>query len=147
MGRTLRAMILLLTMPLLLGSCGLLAKHLGKKAKPDKDAGTKDVSIGIIELVNPEQGFVLVRTDMKLNLQPGSKLETRPITGFRSVLTVSPEQKLNFLSADITSGFPQKGEAVVMPHQAGATATTATPPPLPPSAPSVPASNLPPPIH
>ncbi len=146
MGRSMRAMMLLLTLPLMLGSCGLLSKWFAKKPKPDKDAGTKDVYVGSIEMVNPEQGFVLVQTGMKLNLQPGWKLETRPVSGTRSVLTVSPEQKLNFLSADITKGFPQKGETVVLPPQAGAIVAPPTTVPVPPPAPGVSPSTLPPPI-
>ena len=146
MGRTLRAIILLLTLPVMLGSCGLVAKWFARKPKPDKDAGTKDVYIGSIEMVNPEQRFVLVQTGMKLNLQPGWKLETRPVSGTRSVLTVSPEQKLNFLSADITEGYPQKGEIVVLPPQAGAAATAAPEQPGVAPVPATTGSTLPPPI-
>jgi hypothetical protein len=146
MGRTLRAIILLLTLPGLLAGCGLLAKWFTRKPKPDKHAGARDVWIGSIEMVNPEQRFVLVQTGMKLNLQPGWKLETRPVSGARSVLTVSPEQKLNFLSADITEGYPQKGELVVLPPQAGAGPTAPPEQPAPPASPATTGPTLPPPI-
>lgn len=115
-----RALVLLTILPTLLGGCGLLTRWFAHKPKPDPDAGKKDVFIGVVEIVNPEQHFVLVRTGMKLNLQAGWILETRPTSGTKSVLTVSPEQKLNFLSADITAGIPQKGEIVVMPPQVAA---------------------------
>jgi len=142
----LRAITLLLILPVMLGSCGLLRKLFHKKEKPGKDAGMKDLYIGSIEMVNPEQRFVLVQTGMKLNLQPGWKLETRPVSGTRSVLAVSPEQKLNFLSADIIEGYPQKGDIVVLPPQTGATPPGAPHQPGVPPVPATTGSPLPPPI-
>lgn len=144
MGRALRTMLLLLTLPVLLGGCGSLPKWFTKKARHNKDAETNDVQVGIIEMVNPEQGFVLVKTSTEYNLQAGRKLETRPLAGIRSVLTVSPEQKLNFLTADITEGLPQKGEIVVLPPQVGSLMAPATTVPSPQSETSP--STLPPPI-
>ena len=149
MDRPLRALFLLAALPMTLGGCGLLAKWLAPKPRPDKDAGTKDVYIGVIDLVNPEQRFVLIRTAMKLNLQAGWKLETRPVGGPKSIVTVSPEQKLNFLSADITEGSPQKGEIVVLPPQLSTAAANPDTPAAPAGAPALPEAtrySLPPPI-
>lgn len=145
MGRTLGALFLLAALPMTLGGCGLLAKWFAPKPKPDKDAASRDIFIGVIEMVNPEQRFVLIRTAMKLNLQAGWRLETRPESGGRSVVTVAPEQKLNFLSADIVEGYPQKGELVVLPPQASA-GNAATPSLSAPTPGPATHYNLPPPI-
>ena len=112
--RTLRAVALLVSLPLMLGSCGMIAKIFHRKPKP-VDTEPRDQFIGTIETVNPEQHFVLVRTAFRLQLDAGTKLETRPVNGSKSVLSLTPEQKLNFLSADIIEGFPQHGEIVVLP--------------------------------
>jgi hypothetical protein len=106
--------------------CGIVSKafHSHHKKDDDKDKQTKDLFIGTVEMVNPEQHFVLIRTGLQLKLQAGWKLETRPQNGSpKSVLVVTPEQKLNFLSADIADGNPQQGELVVLPPQAGLTST------------------------
>ncbi len=144
MNRRLCAISLYIVMPFFLGSCGLAGKWFRPKPKPDKTP-PHDLFIGTIESVNPEQHFVLIRTVMRTTLQAGSKLETRPTTGSRARLTITPEQKLNFLAADITEGFPQVGEAVVAPPQ-----LTVTPAPgseLPTIQLPLPPGGLPPPIH
>ena len=147
MGRPIRALFLLAALPALLGGCGLLAKWFAPRPKPDKDAGTRDIYIGVVEMVNPEQRFVLIRTGMKFSLKTGWKLETRPAGGgANSILTISPEQKLNFLSADITEGYPQKGEIVVLPPQLSAGPETAPAPENVPSLPRPTQYSLPPPI-
>jgi hypothetical protein len=114
-----------------MGSCGLIAKIFHRKPGP-VDAEPHEMFIGTVEMVNPEQHFVLIRTAMRFKLEPGWKLETRPVSGSKSVLTIAPEQKLNYLSADITEGFPQRGEVVVLPAQkAGAPAAVDPSSPLP----------------
>lgn len=127
-----------------LGSCGAVSKALhSHHKKVDEDKTPKDLFIGVIEMVNPEQHFVLIKTGIQLKLQPGWKLETRPNTGDKAVLTITPEQKLNFLSADIVDGFPQRGEIVVLPPQLGTAAVVPGQQPLPPGQPSLPGGNLP----
>jgi hypothetical protein len=112
-----------------LSGCGIIAKALRSKPKPDEDAKKPhDLFIGVIDMVNPEQHFVLIKTGVQLKLQPGWKLETRPSSGGpKSVLAITPEQKLNFLSADIVEGFPQQGEMVVLPPQGGSAAAASVP--------------------
>ena len=145
--------IILLTAALSLSGCGLIGNLFRSKPKPSQE-GPHDVMIGTVESVNPEQHFVLIRTAMMLHLNPGWKLETRPVSGSKSVLTVTPEQKLNFLSADIVEGFPQKGDVVVMPPQLSTApaAPSAIPPLTPPGTTPEPArapggQELPPPIQ
>ncbi|HEY2573359.1 MAG TPA: hypothetical protein VGH65_04790 [Verrucomicrobiaceae bacterium] len=146
MGRTISTWLLLLALSMSLGGCRLLGKWFPKKKKNSANAGTKDLYIGSIEMVNPEQRFVLVKTGLKLNLQTGWRLETRPLSGVKSVLTVSPEQKMNFLSADIVEGYPQKGDIVVLPPQGSLTPAAAPEAPANPQLPPSATSALPPPI-
>jgi hypothetical protein len=132
------ASVRFLLLPLLcasLSGCGIISKALTPRHKEDKDKTPKDIAIGQVEIVNPEQHFVLIRTVMQFKLEPGWKLETRPISGPKSVLTITPEQKANFLSADITEGSPQQGELVVLPPQAGLAAAMPTLPGGPASGP------------
>jgi hypothetical protein len=97
--------------------CGLVKKGLARKKKPASTDSIQDSYIGVVESVNPEQRFVLLRTDRRLAVAPGTKLETRAASGLRSSLTVTPERKANFLSADITEGMPAAGDVVVLPGQ------------------------------
>jgi hypothetical protein len=128
------SLVRFLLLPLLclpLCGCGIISKALQHHKKDDKDKQPKDIAIGVIEMVNPEQHFVLIRTGMQYKLSPGWKLETRPLNGPKSVLSITPEQKLNFLSADIVEGFPQQGELVVLPPQPGSAAAVPTLPGTP----------------
>ena len=115
---------------MLLGGCGTIAKIFHRKPKP-VDTTPHDVFIGTVEMVNPEQHFVLIHTSMHFKMEAGWKLETRPVNGSKSVLSITPEQKLNYLSADIAEGFPQRGEVVVLPateaKKLNAAASTPTP--------------------
>ncbi|MFZ4767159.1 MAG: hypothetical protein ACOYMN_19575 [Roseimicrobium sp.] len=104
-----------------LTSCGLLQKGwtvLKGKPKEKPAAAPQEAFIGVVESVNPEQKFVLVRMEMRMAIAPGTRLETRPEHGIKSVFTVTPERKLSFLSADIVEGLPARGDVVVRPVQA-----------------------------
>jgi hypothetical protein len=105
------------------GSCGVLKKHLfSRKHSPVSVDKNRDVFIGLVESVNPEQKFVLVRTELRMMVAPGVKLESRSAKGTKASLLVTPERKMNFLSADITEGSPASGDMVILPAQAPATA-------------------------
>ncbi len=144
MNRSLCAISLYIILPFILGSCGMVGKWFRPKPKPVKTP-PHDLFIGTIESVNPEQHFVLIHTVMRTTLITGSKLETRPVNGSKAKLTITPEQKLNFLAADITEGFPQPGDPVVYPPQLPADAApggTGQPTQLP-----LQGGTLPPPIY
>jgi hypothetical protein len=117
-------LILVLLGSLMFGSgCSSLKKLLPKKHKPaaaDKNSATY---IGVVESVNPEQKFVLVRTEIRIALAPGTNLECRSANGAKSTLVVTPERKMNFLSADVAEGTPAAGDIVILPAQAAAEAT------------------------
>lgn len=102
-------------------SCGTMSKMM-RKPKEEKPAETakeeppkQDMAIGLVEVVNPEQQFVLVRTESRMSLPPGTKLITQPQTGNKASLIVTPESKQNFISADIVEGFPKRGDVVILP--------------------------------
>jgi hypothetical protein len=114
--------ILLLPVLLACAACTSGCSLFSPKADPAASDGSRDVFVGVVESVNPEQKFVLVRTDMRLMVAPGTKLETRSQAGAQASLTVTPERKMNFLSADITEGSPAAGDIVIMP--AGAAVPT-----------------------
>lgn len=102
-------------------SCGTVSKlmHKTKQEKPAEAAKEEppkqDMAIGLVEVVNPEQQFVLVRTESRMTLPPGTKLITQPQTGNKASLIVTPESKQNFISADIVEGFPKRGDVVILP--------------------------------
>lgn len=98
-------------------SCGLLGGLFSRK-HPTEQAKSRDVLIGVVESVNPEQKFVLVRTDLRMVLPTGTKLESRSLRGGKASLILTPERKTNFLSADIADGLPTVGDVVVLPAQA-----------------------------
>jgi hypothetical protein len=106
------------------GSCGVLKKHhlFSRKHSPAPADKNRDVFIGVVESVNPEQKFVLVRTELRMAVAPGAKLESRSANGTKASLVVTPERKMNFLSADITEGAPAAGDMVILPAQAAAAA-------------------------
>jgi hypothetical protein len=111
-------------------SCGLVARAFRSKPKPQTATdGSKEMFIGVVDLVNPEQHFVLVRTVVNLALRSGTSLEIRSPEGNKSSATVTPEHKSNYISADIASGMPKRGDAVILvaPDKPGEGATPETP--------------------
>lgn len=117
--------------------CGTMNKMFTKKkaekaaeaAKETAEAPKQDMAIGLIEMVNPEQHFILVRTESRMTLAPGTKLITQPQNGTKSTFIVTPESKQNFISADIVEGFPKRGEVVILPVAGQPVPLTATPGP------------------
>jgi hypothetical protein len=90
-----------------------------------------------------------------MTVTAGTKLESHSPNGLKAVLTVTPEHKMNFISADITEGYPQQGDTVVQiaapkPPDTPAPSGGDQPPPLDAPPPIVdlplPEGQLPPPI-
>jgi hypothetical protein len=115
--RRLLFMLVILAAVLSVCSCSLLKKFhpFARKHPPASAEKKSDRFIGVVESVNPEQKFVLVRTELRLAVAPGAKLEAHSASGSKSSLVVTPERKMNFLSADITSGSPAAGDVVTLP--------------------------------
>jgi len=68
--------------------------------------------VGIVELVNPEQQFVLIKAQPGISLPPGHSLMALDATGALSELVISAERKANHVTADIKSGNPRVGNLV-----------------------------------
>jgi hypothetical protein len=127
--------LLLSGMVVFSSGCGLAKRGLAKMSRPKKGQTeekrdvAKDTYVGVIESVNPEQQFVLVRLEQRLAIAAGTQLETRTSSGLRAKLVAGPERKLNFLAADIVDGVPHAGDMVVLPAGAAGTLVPGVTPP------------------
>lgn len=107
-----------LCLVLLLGlsSCTYLENKLGglapKKSSKDKRVGEAKV-IGVIELVNPEQNYVLINCEQRVDIPAGTEIISQGTNGTDAKLRVTPERKGNYITADITQGSPQLRDLVL----------------------------------
>jgi hypothetical protein len=113
--------LLLTSLAVFSSGCGLAKRGLasiGSKRSDRDDEERKNIAretvVGVIESVNPEQRFVLVRMEQGIAVNAGTRLETRSPNGLLSKLVAGPERKLNFLAADIVEGMPHAGDVVVV---------------------------------
>ncbi len=103
--------------------CAVFKKQLlSRKYSKVPEDKSNDVFIGIVESVNPEQKFVLIRTELRIAVTPGTVLESHAMNGAKASLVVTPERKMNFLSADVREGVPAAGDVVVLPAHSTAPA-------------------------
>jgi hypothetical protein len=104
--------VMLMGCSLVISSCASTEKA----AKPIK--GTEDSEegptflVGLIEFINPEQQFVLIKTQPGISLKTGDQLTALDATGSLSQLTVTPERKGSHITADISGGNPRVGNLV-----------------------------------
>jgi hypothetical protein len=125
-----------LCLPFLLGltSCTYLENKLGgmmpsfpkKKGTEDKRIGEAKV-IGVIEMVNPEQNYVLINCEQRVDIPAGTEIISQGVNGSNAKLRVTPERKGNYITADITQGAPQLRDLVVYQVKRG---ESAAPPPV-----------------
>lgn len=102
--------LLLLGLTSLLFSCASKTEDSTKKSDPPK----KDpIAVGIIEFVNPDQKFVLIKMHSRLPMPIGQTLTALDATGTLTQLTISPERKGTHVTADIKSGNPRPGNLVI----------------------------------
>lgn len=116
-------LIILSLWMVLLPGCGSLKD----KKKPPQEA-PKTVVIGIVEMVSPEQNYVLIRCEQMPEIAAGTELTALDATGAESKLKLTPERKGRYLTADITEGHPRVTNLVLFKR-------TAQAPPLTPAAP------------
>lgn len=92
-------------------ACSYLAGNiLRKPLKKFQDSHMgQAVLIGSIEMVNPEQNYVLIHCDSRPMLNAGVELIALDANGQQSKLVVTPERKDNYLTADIKEGMPSVG--------------------------------------
>ena len=132
------------TLCLALVSCGLV-KRFGKKKEADKPEKSESQVIGVIEMVNPEQKFVLIRTESRMTVAAGQEITAVDSAGVESKLKVTPEKKQHYLTADVLEGNPKTGHLVIHRRPVGSEipTTPVTPPVQPPPSDLVPLPALP----
>ncbi|WP_184207017.1 hypothetical protein [Prosthecobacter dejongeii] len=101
-------MLFPLVLALVLPGCGLF-----KKKKKPEPQGPKTTVVGIVEMVNPEQNYVLIRCDVVPNLGTGTELVAMDAAGTEAKLKLTQERKGRYLTADIESGQPKVMNLVV----------------------------------
>lgn len=114
-----------------LSSCTYLEKKFGgmsssKDSSEDKSVGEAKV-IGVIELVNPEQNYVLINCEHRVDIPAGTEIISQGVNGTDAKLKVTPERKGNYITADITQGTPQLRDLVI--YQIKNNAPAPAPPP------------------
>lgn len=91
----------------LLASCA-------SKPEPQTKAAGQSTLIGMIEMVNPEQDYVLIRCDQVLSLNAGTEVTALRSDGRKSKLVLTPERKGYYLTADIKEGQPAVSDLVLI---------------------------------
>ncbi len=108
-------LLCLLVLASQLTSCNLLKK---KKAQEPKGGPVGQATlIGMIEMVNPEQNYVVIRSDAPPSLPAGTELLGLGADGSKSKLVLSPERKGFYLTADIKEGNPVVSNLVLLPRE------------------------------
>lgn len=82
-----------------------------RKEKP-KDDTPRALHIGTVQMVNPEQEYVLIRCEQLYNLPPGTEVTAISPEGKPALLKLTPERKGWFWTADIQEGSPETGHVV-----------------------------------
>ncbi len=93
---------------LMVSGCGLFRKRQGLAAPT-----SPRVWIGTVHMTNPALNFALIQTPGRASVPEGADLISSNEAGETSRMKVSPERKGVFMTADVVSGEPQKGDAVV----------------------------------
>jgi hypothetical protein len=86
-------------------------KKLNEAATAEASSRLGDKAVGEVVYVDEEGGYALVRARTGLPLTASEELECQGTGNGR--LRVTPERKNAFYAADIISGAPQKGDAVI----------------------------------
>jgi hypothetical protein len=136
-----RRLLLLLLLPLATSCASLRFGKAKPTANPAAEAPA-EVFIGTIELVNPEQDFVLIRCEVIPALPAGAELTAVGADGSESKLVLAPERKGRHLTADIREGRPQLRQFVVYRRSP----SSAPAGPITPEAPATPAAPAAPPM-
>ena len=93
---------------LLFCAAALIVGCASKEKKKPEPTGRATL-IGMIEMVNPEQNYVLINCETRPTLDEGTVLIGLDANGQKSKLVVTPERKGNYLTADIQEGMPSVG--------------------------------------
>ncbi len=115
---------------LLLCALSFVTGCASKKEKKPEPTGRATL-IGMIEMVNPEQNYVLIRCEPMPSLAAGTELIAISASGEKSKLVLTPERKGYYITADIKEGTPGVSNLVLHQHSA----TALAPPPETPATP------------
>lgn len=101
-----------------LSSCTYLENKLAaRKAASKKSSEDKRIReakvIGVIEMVNPEQNYVLINCEQQVDIPAGTEILSQGVNGTDGKLKVTPERKGNYITADIVEGSPQVRDLVI----------------------------------
>jgi hypothetical protein len=101
-----------------LSGCTALKNSKRKKAAEamgrNQAEAPKEIIVGQIELVNPMSQFVLIRSNRTMEVATDTELGFFHNGQLAGKIRVTPERKSLFLTADILSGSPAKGDAVML---------------------------------
>lgn len=118
-----------------IGICALSA--CASKPKPASKATGQSTLIGTVEMVNPEQNYVLIRCDQVLAINAGTEIIALRADGRKAKLVLTPERKGYYLTADIKEGQPAVSDLVlILSGSQPAAAASSSPPATPPATPS-----------
>jgi hypothetical protein len=99
-------------------SCRILPERKNEAPAASPAPSANKLPIGVVELVDGDGGFVLIKSSRFITLDPETILD---VMGDGGVVTaqvkVSPARKGQFLTADIVSGLPVKGQSVLSTYQ------------------------------
>jgi hypothetical protein len=107
-----RHLLIILCVACLANGCALKKKK--PSAKPPGPVGPATL-LGMVEMVNPEQNYVLIRCDQMPALADGTQLTTLGADGSKATLLLTPERKGRYLTADIKEGQPAVNHLVLLP--------------------------------
>jgi hypothetical protein len=112
---------------LLLPACALL--HLKRKPHDPPPAAPAPLLIGTVILVDEAAHYVLIDTGMSPSPSPGALLKCYTGTAISGELVCDAMRRHPFVTADISSGYPQKGDRVFLEPRHGDAAVA--PPAIP----------------
>jgi hypothetical protein len=130
----------------LLAGCDMLKSNRAETKPEQTPAGGGQALIGMVEQVNPEQRYVLIRCEQVLGLPAGTELTALDASGAKSRLVLTPERKGYYLTADIKEGSPQVNNLVMYRSASSAAAASQPQPaiaPIPPTAATTPGGTEP----
>lgn len=138
--RLLNSTFFLLLLVCVLSGCGVFKN----KKVVEVPKGPQTVLVGIVEMVNPEQNYVLIRCETPTTLKAGTELVAVDSTGAESRLRLTPERKGRYLTADILEGQPKVMGLVAHRTTGDAPVNTALAPlPVPPAPPGAAVAPIP----
>lgn len=122
----LRVFLWLCLVSFLATGCETARKAKAKRKGGQVSSKEETVLVGVIEMINPEQNYVLIRCDQQHALAAGTELTAIDASGTQSRLMLTPERKGMHLTADIKEGAPKVANLVIYRKPGAGAATPAS---------------------